>query len=128
MPDREIGLPFKLDSQGRIGTVSDPSRVGRQHLLTYLLTRPGERVMRSTFGTPLKDFITENLDPLQVTLLAQRVQEKVGADVRGVRLVSVTAAEDYDDAALKLTVEFALAVGAGEGTLQTTELTLGGTA
>lgn len=127
MADREISVPFKLDNQGRIATVTDPSRIGRQHLTTYLLTRPGERLMRGEFGTPVKDFVSENLDPLQVALLTQRVQDKVGADVRGVRLVAIQASEDYDEAALHLTVEFSLAVGAGEGTLQTTELTLGGT-
>lgn len=127
MVDREISVPFKLDNQGRIATVSDPSRIARQHLTTYLLTRPGERVMRGEFGTPIKDFISENLDPLQLALLTQRVQDQVGADVRNVRLVSLQAGESYDDAALVLTVEFALAVGAGEGTPQTLDITLGGT-
>lgn len=126
MADREIAVPLHLDNQGRIAIVSDPLRIARQHLTTYLLTRPGERLMRGEFGTAIKDFTFENLDPLQVSLLTQRVQDKVNADVRNVRLMSIEAAEDYDQAALLLTVEFALAVGAGQSTTQTTTLTLGG--
>lgn len=128
MVDREIALPLHLDGQGRIATLTDPSKIAAQHLTTYLLTSPGERLMRPEFGTPVKDYTFENLDPLSVTLLTQRVQEKIGRDVANVRLISMTADEDYDQGALTLTVEFSLAVGAGDGTTQTTTLTLGGSA
>lgn len=126
MVDREISVPFKLDGQGRIATVTDPDRVARQHLKNYLLTRPGERIMRPAYGTKIKDFLFEELDPLQISLLVQRVQEQVGADVRNVRVLNITAAEDSDQAALMLTVEFVRSVGAG--TTESMSLTLGGTA
>ncbi len=126
MTDREIALPFQLNSQGRVAVVTDPDRVARQHLRTYLLTRPGERIMRPALGTGIKDFLFEELDPLVIGLLVQRVQEKVGADVRNVRLLNIGFANDYDQAALMLTVEFVRAVGAG--VTESLSLTLGGTA
>lgn len=128
MADRELALPLRLDGQGRMATMSDPKTIAAQHLTTYLLTRKGERVMRPDFGSPVKDYTFENLDPLSLTLLTQRVQQQVGRDVTNVRLISFTADEDYAEGALHLTVEFALAMGAGDGTTQTTTLTLGGTA
>lgn len=128
MTDREISLPFRLDGQGRVAAVSDPNKIGRQHLTSYLLTRPGERLMRPDFGTPIKDYLFETLDPINVALLTQRVQEKVGRDVRNLRLIGIEANSDYDQAVLELTVEFALAVGAGQDSTQTTTLSLGGTA
>lgn len=124
--DREISLPFRLDGQGRIATTSDPSARGRQHLTSYLVTRPHERVMRPGFGTPIKDFVFEELDPLRVNLLGRRVQEQVGRDVAGVRMRELQARIDSDSATVHLTVEFALAVGAGEGVDQTTTISLGG--
>lgn len=126
MTDREIAVPFRLDGQGRVAVVSDPDRIARQHLRTYLMTRPGERLMRPAYGTNIKNFLFDNLDPLQMSLLVQRVQEQVGADVRNVKLLSISAAENSDQDALMLTVEFVRAVGAG--TTESMSLTLGGTA
>lgn len=126
MADREIALPFRLDNQGRVAVVTDPDRIARQHLTSYLMTRPGERTMRPTFGTDVRNFLFEDLDPLQVGLLVQRVQDKVSADVPNVKLIGLTFGNDYDQGALMLTVEFARAVGAG--VTESTTLTLGGTA
>lgn len=125
MTEREISFPFRLDGQGRVATVSDPSEAARQHLTTYLLTQPGERVMRPDFGTPIRDYIFENLDPLQVQLLASRSADKVARDVPHVTLHNVTATTDSAQSTVRLAVQFTQAVGGSQGTVDTTAITMG---
>lgn len=126
MADREIALPFRLDSRGRVATTSNPDVVGRQHLTTFLLTQPGERLMRPDHGTPVRESVFEPLDDITAQLLLERVQERVNGGVPDVALQRLTTGLDSDQAALRLTVEFALAVGAGEGVTRSTTITLGG--
>ena len=127
MPDREISLPFRLNAQGRIAATSDPAAVGQQHLTTFLLTDPGERVMRSDFGTPIKATVFEPLDALTASLLLERIRDKVRTYVPGVVIQNISSPIDSDSATLQVTVEFALAVGAGEGAVRSTTITMGGT-
>jgi uncharacterized protein len=124
--NREISLPFRVGADGGIATTSDPGTQGKQHLTTFLLTDPGERVMRPDFGTTVRHEVFENLDPLRAQLLATRLQDKVQENVRDVTLRAVTATEDSEQAALQVTVEFALAVGAGEGESRYTTISTGG--
>lgn len=124
--DREIALPFRVDNRGRIATTSDPNVRTRQHLTTFLLTEPGERVMRSDFGVPLQSLAFEPLDGVTTHLLLQRAQEKVERYVVDVRLQSMSAAPDSDRATTELTVEFAPVVGTGEGVTRSATMTLGG--
>jgi len=122
----DLKLPFGVDNFGRIATTSVPEVVGRQHLTSFLLTQPGERVMRPDFGSPIRETVFEPLDEVTAALLVTRVQERVETYVRTARLVSLGADVDSEQSALRLTVEFALAVGAGEGVTRSTTITLGG--
>ena len=126
MAMREISFPFRVDGQGRISTTSDPAVAARQHLTTYLLTQPGERVMRPDFGTPIRDYVFENLDPLQMQLLASRSAEKVSRDVPNVTLHSISATADSAQSAVHLAVQFAMAVGNSTGAVSTTTISIGG--
>lgn len=126
MPDREIVLPFRVDSKGRIATTTDPEAIGKQHLTTFLLTQPGERIMRPDFGTPLRSAVFEPLDSVTAQLLLTRAQEKVQQHVPDVVLRRLLSSTDSDQAALRLTVEFALSVGTGEGVARSTTIILGG--
>lgn len=126
MPDREIALPFRVDSKGRIATTTDPATIGRQHLTTFLLTQSGERIMRPEFSSPVRDAVFEPLDAVTAHLLLTRTQEKVEQNVSSVVLRNLTSVPDSEQGALRLTVEFALAVGAGEGVTRSTTITLGG--
>jgi phage baseplate assembly protein W len=124
--DREISVPFRLDGQGRVATMSDPVETVVQHLKTYLFTQPGERVMHPQFGSDTRDFIFENIDPLRMQLLAARLSDKLAADVPNVIFHGISAQEDSQQAAVRLTVQFSLAVGAGEGEVRSTTMTLEG--
>ncbi len=124
--DREIALPFRTDARGRIATVAAPHERAKQHLTTFLLTQPGERVMRPDFGVPLQDAVFENLDHVTGHLLLQRAQERVNQNVSDVVLRELRSTTDSAQGALRLTVEFALVVGAGEGDTRSTTIQLGG--
>lgn len=126
MSDREISLPFAVNGSGRIATTNDPSEIGRQHLTSFLLTDPGERVMRPEYGTGVRNMVFEPLDGVTAPLLLARVREKVGANVRDVVLKDISTPLDATDGTLQLTVEFALRVGAAQGTTQQTTITVGG--
>lgn len=126
--DREISLPFRLNAQGRIATTTDPADAGRQHLTTFLLTDPGERIMRPDFGSPIRQAVFEPLNELTAALLLERCRDKVSQYVNGVALRNLSAPIDSASATLQVTVEFALAVGAGEGAVRTTTITTGGSA
>jgi phage baseplate assembly protein W len=126
--DKEIAFPLALDAQGRIATETSPDVRARQHLTSYIMTTPGERVMRPSFGTTVSNYVFGSLDPLQYSILSKQVADKVHADVRDVSLGPVTIVGDSDQATLRVKVEFALAVGTGQGVAQSTTLTLGGAA
>lgn len=125
---REILMPLSVDAQGRISTTPDTTVAAGQHLSSYLLTLPGERVMRPAFGTQLGAQVFESMDPVQYELLKARVVDKVNADVRDVRLIDVAPKANYEEATLEVSVEFAPIVGTGQGAARSTTLNLGGTA
>lgn len=128
MADREISLPFRLNPQGRVATTVDPAEAGRAHITTFLLTDPGERIMRPDFGSPIRSAVFEPLNELTATLLLERCRDKVSQYVSGVVLRNLSAPVDSAAATLQVTVEFALAVGAGEGAVRTTTISTGGSA
>ena len=124
--DRELALPFRTDARGRIATVAAPHERAKQHLTTFMLTEPGERVMRPDWGVPLQGEVFELLDGVTSHLLLIKAQERVARCVPDVVLRELSAVADSDRGALNLTVEFALVVGAGEGDTRSTTIQLGG--
>ena len=122
MVDREITTPFGLDSSGRIATTTDPAVRGRQKLLAYLVTSPGERVMRPAWGTRLKDSVFNTFGPVENELLTGSVSDAVARDVRGARVVNLAVGSVSDEGVLPVAVEFAMVVG--DGSVSTTETTI----
>ena len=113
MVDREIVTPFGLDASGRIATTANPVTRGRQALLSYIVTSPGERVMRPTWGTQLKNSVFNTFGPVETEMLADTVSQSVSQDVGNVRVQSLKIGEVSNDGVLPVTVEFAMIVGDG---------------
>jgi phage baseplate assembly protein W len=63
-PVWEIALPFNIDASGEVAYDSDPVKWAINHILAILLTNPGERVMRPTYGAGIYGFVWETQDPL----------------------------------------------------------------
>jgi hypothetical protein len=64
-PVWEIAQPFRIDATGTVGFDADPERWAINHILALLLTNPGERVMRPTYGVGIYGFVWENDDPIE---------------------------------------------------------------
>jgi phage baseplate assembly protein W len=54
----EFGFPFEIDPRGRTASADPPAHL-RQLFEQLLLTAPGERVNRPTFGTGLAQLVHE---------------------------------------------------------------------
>lgn len=64
-PVWEIAQPFNIDATGAVSFDLDPARWAINHILALLLTSPGERVMRPTYGVGIYRFVFENDDPVE---------------------------------------------------------------
>lgn len=64
-PVWEIAQPFHTDATGTVAFDADPERWAINHILAILLTTPGERVMRPTYGVGIYRFVWENDDPVE---------------------------------------------------------------
>jgi phage baseplate assembly protein W len=86
----EIAVPFRVDRNGRVVTVSDPDAQVRLHVLALLNTLPLERVMVPGYGTDSVGLLFGDPDGDEVaTQTATRVRDAFGAFEPGVRLVRV---------------------------------------
>lgn len=63
-PVWEMAQPFRINVNGAVAYDTDPVAWARNHILALLLTIPGERVMRPSYGVGLYGFVWENQDPL----------------------------------------------------------------
>lgn len=64
-PVWEMAQPFRIDATGAVGFDADPERWAINHILALLLTNPGERVMRPTYGAGIYGFVWENDNPVE---------------------------------------------------------------
>ncbi len=58
----EIAVPFRLDGNGRVVSVSDPDAQVRLHVLALLNTTPEERAMVPGYGTSLTSLVFSDPD------------------------------------------------------------------
>jgi len=60
----EIAQPFHIASTGAVAFDTDPVKWATNHILALLLTTPGERVMRPTYGVGIFGLVWENDNPV----------------------------------------------------------------
>jgi uncharacterized protein len=71
----------------------------REVILAILLTRPGERLMRPTFGAGLMDFVHEPNNETTRAMIAARVQKALGVWEPRIVVQAVDVTADPDDPA-----------------------------
>lgn len=71
-----VNLP-PLTSSGSVAIETDPVAWARNHILAILLTAPGERVMRPTYGVGVLNYVFESTDPFSEQNLVNQVQMAV---------------------------------------------------
>lgn len=91
----EIAVPFRLDSTGRVTTVSDPDAQVRQHVLALLNTSPTERVMVPGYGMDITSLVFADSDGDTVaTQTAIMVRDAFAQFEPGVSLVKAEPNHD----------------------------------
>lgn len=99
-----IDYPFQFDGRGRTGQ-SDEDEYIRELIEQVLLTAPGERVMRPTFGSGVRQLLFGAASPEVATATQYLVQSSLQqwlADLITVEAVDVQAQEG----ALLITVQY----------------------
>jgi len=87
-----------IDADGRLPAARDDESV-REVILSILLTRPGERLMRPQFGAGLLDFVHQPNNQTTRALIANLVKKAVGEWETRVVVLEVEVLPDPDDPA-----------------------------
>jgi uncharacterized protein len=101
----DLAFPFGFDRSGRTASASDQDRHIRDLIEQVLLTAPGERVNRPTFGTGTAQLVfAPNSDTLAIAQqkLIQAGLQQWLSDLVQVQSVTV----ENDDATLLVTVQY----------------------
>ena len=94
-----VGWPLDApDAGGRLGYAAD-SQCLREALWNVLMTSPGERLMRPSFGAGLNRWIGQPNTESTRQLIASSITAAVGKWEQRVALTSVTVVPDATDAA-----------------------------
>jgi phage baseplate assembly protein W len=108
-PSREIAFPFHIGPDGGIAYVEDTYRTAFQHLIVTLLTTPGERVMVPGFGTPVRDYLFENVDDVVGVELSILVRDAISAWEPGIVLHEVNPrTTSWEEGVLELEILFSV--------------------
>jgi phage baseplate assembly protein W len=93
--------PF-LGGNQKVMSQQVDERLIRNDLLQLLLTAPGERVMRPTFGTPIRNFVFQPLTATDISQLKDAIDEAVQTWEPRVNLTSILLEMTPDDNALDI--------------------------
>jgi phage baseplate assembly protein W len=123
-----VGWPLDVPDSGGSLDYSTDSQCLREALWNVLMTNPGERLMRPSFGAGLNQWIGQPNTQSTRQLIASSITTAVGTFEQRVALSSVDVAVDSNDAArVLITLSYAArgSVAAAPEQLTLT-LTLGG--
>lgn len=93
----EVAQPFSVDQYGEVAFTQSQNDSIRWHLFSLLLTTPGERVMRPSYGVGIFGFVFENDDPITVAMLQGEINNQVGLYEPGVSLQASVVAQDANN-------------------------------
>jgi hypothetical protein len=91
-----FNAPFLGGSGGVLSRQVDEKLI-RNDLLQLLLTSPGERVMRPTFGTGIRTFVFENITDQSINDLQSNIMDAIAANEPRVTATQVTINPIEDD-------------------------------
>lgn len=60
MTQRAIALPFSFNSAGEVSYTTDEKKIIQDRLVLAIMSRPGERVMRPSFGSAIYETMFED--------------------------------------------------------------------
>jgi len=89
-----IGWNFPVAQTGGQTEMAQYEEDVRQAVLIVLLTNPGERMMRPTFGAGLNDFLFEPINPTTMSTIEQRVEDALIDWEPRIDVISVSVTPD----------------------------------
>jgi phage baseplate assembly protein W len=95
-PNQGFAFPLKVDASGGIGEAAGADKI-RLSVLTILGTQPGERLMRPTFGCPLRNLAFAPLNAATASLAQYFVQDALVRWEPRIQLDEVQAAPTTDE-------------------------------
>lgn len=93
------------DSQGQLKIVENVESV-MSSIHNILHTFPGERVMLSEFGSPLRGIVFENMESEELDLVSQQMQRTIEAWDDRVLVTEIEFSMDPDRSAVTLALQF----------------------
>jgi hypothetical protein len=121
----EMTQPFQIDATGEVAFDIDPVRWATNHILALLLTNPGERVMRPTYGVGIFSMVWENDDPVMEANIITAINMGLSLYEPNITVVDVKFAQQPQYAGImNLTIHFTVG---NSPTLYTTAVNLSGT-
>jgi phage baseplate assembly protein W len=106
----EIKVPFQIDpSTGGVVILTNYNDIIAQHVLTALMTAPGERVMNPNYGVGLETKVFEPIYARNSAVLQQDVQSLLQATEPSVQINSIVVAQDPNYAnVLDVTISYSV--------------------
>jgi phage baseplate assembly protein W len=95
-PHTGFAFPLQIDSTGGIAEATDADKI-RLSVLTILGTQPGERLMRPSFGCPLRSLAFAPLNAATASLAQFYVQDALTRWEPRIRLDEVQATPTTDE-------------------------------
>ncbi|MEM3000614.1 MAG: GPW/gp25 family protein [Nitrososphaerales archaeon] len=89
---------------GRVMPVQTDERLIKNDLLQLLLTVPGERVFRPTFGTVIKSALHEPIDDISINDLKVSIADAIGSFEPRVRVSDIQITRHDDDNMLQIRI------------------------
>jgi len=124
-PVWEIKQPFQVGADGAIAFNRDPVAWAQDHILALLLTSPGERVMRPTYGAGMYRRVFETDNPVIEQQIISIVQAGVATWEPNVTLNEIQFVPQLDYSGI-MELQIAFSIG-GAPQLHTVTISLGGT-
>lgn len=122
----EIDQPFAIDVTGAVGKTSDPLEWAESHIVALLMTSPGERVMRPTYGTGLRQFVFENGDPLAIEQVRASIKSAL-SQLEPIITVHAVTAQQSNSPTTVGEIDFGITYSlTGSSTPHTTTITTAG--
>jgi phage baseplate assembly protein W len=99
--------PFIGGSQNIMSRQEDKELI-QNDLLQLLLTVPGERVMRPSFGVNLRNFVFEDLTDIALEILRDELQNKIAEYERRIKVRRIDVIGDTDRLGVQITIAYTI--------------------
>jgi uncharacterized protein len=103
---RGLAFPFQMDARGAVLLARGEDDI-QQSIFIILSTRPGERVMRPTFGCQIYELVFEPRNATTASLIETYVKEALDFWEPRIQVVSVSSSiEAEDDGAIMVQINY----------------------